>query len=253
MTGNYFPIVKVERECPIHGKYESYELCDKNFETPAVCPKCREEALAESEKKARANNFEDFLKDNLRDLGVGENDLNGNFDNFKTSTPQLGKMKEAAMALLENPKILIVVILGKSGIGKTHLAAACLKTELKYGRSIDELGYTTHTRLIRQFKAAQNFKAKRDVNELHEMCVSIPFWVIDEVGRATAGEFETIEFFDLLSDRINKEKKTLVLSNMTATQFKESFEDHLLSRIAGYGLVVEVNDTEDYRRKIRER
>lgn len=242
-----FPIRRVEDICEEHGVYWANEVLNQDGSVwlRTGCSRCAERKKQMTQQVIK-NSPENEIE-TLRKIGVAEQDLPATFSSFRPHTTQLEQMMQAAYELVNFPSPTIVMMIGRSGIGKTHLAVSCLKNQI---RKNVEVGYIKQTALIRQLKAAQCFKAKKDLIELHEVYSRLPFLVIDEVGRGTRGDYETIEFFDILADRLDNNVKTLLISNMSTTVFKEYFEDNLLSRIAKNGVVIAVNDAEDYRRKV---
>lgn len=115
-----------------------------------------------------------------------------------------------------------IILIGNSGVGKTHLAtsigiAAAKKRVSTYFIKCQDL--------IDQLKKAY-FENKLDLRIKH-FC-KYKLLIIDEIGYLPIGELEAKMFFQLIDKRYEK-KSTIVTSNINLSDWNQIFVDNMLA------------------------
>jgi DNA replication protein DnaC len=139
-----------------------------------------------------------------------------------------------------------LILLGPSGIGKTHIAAAV-------GRSVIELGkrakFFSATTLVQQLQYAKlqlqlpAFLAKLDRFDL---------LIVDDLGYVKKSEAETSVLFELIAHRYER-KSLLITANQPFSQWDTIFSDSMMTvaavdRLVHHALIIDIQ-AESFRKQ----
>lgn len=122
---------------------------------------------------------------------------------------------------------------GKTGTGKTHLAAAILRYQITNGRS------------CRFRRAAQLFQAVRDSYgndslseaEVLSEFVEAPMLILDDLGTGSLSDHERRYTLEVLDTRLNANRPTIITSNLTIEQIRDAMDDRIASRLNTFKLI----------------
>jgi len=192
-------------KCKLHG-IECKELRSEVFGRLFImntCPECENQYL-ENEKKILRKEYEELNIQKMELKGIEPMYYESDFDNFSTETAEMVAAKKAVIELTEN-KTGKIVMIGKNGTGKTHLAIAALK-RFKYSHiySMFEIGA-----IIRASYS------KKDSSELKVLNMFIDFdlLVIDELGRTKGSDSELNWLSYIIDKRHTRNKPIIIISN----------------------------------------
>jgi len=174
------------------------------------------------------------------------------FDNFETPTEELRQAKETVLNLVKGETQQIIMT-GKNGTGKTHLAVAALK---ELGGKIFSM-YEITTRIRATYSVIATEHELTVVNEL----ARLPLLVIDEIGRTKGSDAETNWLSYIIDKRHSRFLPTILISNKHVRKYcpdkakggcKECLEnyisDDIMSRINEGGILLQFSG-EDWRKK----
>lgn len=171
------------------------------------------------------------------------------FSNFKcdavpNGTLIVNQLKGFAGASDQRRAILMI---GRTGVGKTHLAVASIYNHALETRN-RSVRYTTEDSMMKEIKDAIG----RKTGELEAIrrYISYPFLVIDEIGRTEATPYVMSTIQNIIQSRIEYGVKTLMCGNMNIGDVESHIDRQNISRIKGSGNVIVV-DGDDYREKNR--
>lgn len=140
------------------------------------------------------------------------------------------------------------LLLGGAGSGKTVAAAeALLNSRMAWdgGKawcySSSEARFTLATDLARM-----SFFDTESVRRLGRL-ERVPWLVIDDLGGELMTEGWKSNLTEIILQRNSGRRKTLITSNLTPETFKQRYDDRIVSRIRGSGVVL-VSGTTDLRR-----
>ncbi len=153
--------------------------------------------------------------------GVPERVVDATLSNFIADTEA---KTEALRRVCEwNKRDGVFLLLhGTTGTGKGHLAVGCMKihgagTFITHADMLTDLraSYTLHTTktLIEQWQAAEVF-------------------VLDEFGLSPGGKDEDPMLYQVLADRYDKRRPTIITSNLDLPKLRETLGYRLLDRIS---------------------
>lgn len=161
----------------------------------------------------------------MRESGLEEQFDEYTFDKFKTNKPFEELMKERALNYLTSDKWFVVV--GKSGIGKTHICTAILKDFIERNKTVKYVSYIELVRLNKDYMSGYeevHEKAQREFNLIKEADILY----IDDYLKVTSVPLEFI--FEIVNHRyINK--KPILLSSEKTYEEQMKWDSAVTSRI----------------------
>lgn len=132
-----------------------------------------------------------------------------------------------------------LLIIGKTGVGKTHaLYALANKKQLRVDNFVELLiEFRDYIRMGNYYQNIKDYTAR-------------PFSFIDDLGAEKVSDF-VFEFLYLLVNRVYEkgdQAKLAITSNLTIEQMREKYGDRIVSRLIEMCAVVEI-DGDDRRLK----
>ena len=135
-----------------------------------------------------------------------------------------------------------LIFIGKVGTGKTHLALSIIR----------ECGglYRLSSNIVEELRRAKSFTAKESEAEILDNYGSARLLVIDEIGRGVAGAEEQYMLYQIINERYNRRKPTILISNQTKKDFLNYIGIAAADRLTESAQVVEFT-WQSYRAVIR--
>lgn len=135
-----------------------------------------------------------------------------------------------------------LVILGRPGTGKTHLACAYANEILKHGHTAL---FTSVAKIIRKVRSSWG-----KGNEDEVLCVytDVDLLIVDEVGVQAGTENEKQIIFNVLNERYNYVKPTVLISNLRQSEVKAYLGERVWDRLKEGGGNVLILNGESQRR-----
>lgn len=231
--------VRVET-CEVHGDYESRNVIGGIW---SKCPKCAAEFAAERERieqeKAEQQRREAWER-KLNFACIPERFKDRTLATFKAESDGQRAALRFALAYVEQfDKVMATgrsaIFCGKPGTGKTHLSIGIAQEVIKLGK--DAL-FITVQRMMRRIKGAW----AKDSNETESDVISLltlpDLLIVDEVGVQFGTEFEKNIMFDVLNERYENRRPTILLSNLTPEEVKVYLGERVFDRLREDGGVV---------------
>ncbi|MDX7988007.1 AAA family ATPase [Xenorhabdus sp. 12] len=139
-----------------------------------------------------------------------------------------------------------MILCGRQGTGKTHLAAAICR-EIAVGGD-EDVFITTAPRLIRAFRRSWNSEGEMSEFDTLRFYSELDLLVIDEIGVQYGTESERNILFEVLNNRYEDLLPTILISNVPVTELAQFLGDRTLDRLLQGGTVLAF-DWESYRRE----
>lgn len=237
------------RICEKHNieyEIEKVKLFDREYEL-STCPKCAEERINEErieKEKAEAEK----IKEKLSRMNIEPLYYDVTLENFITDTNELEKAKQKVYELIKkkNGKI---VMLGKNGTGKTHLAISALK-------EITGVIYTMYE-ISARIRASYTVNAHETELDIVDGLSNAPLLVIDEIGRTKGSESEANWLSYIIDKRHSRNLPLILISNKHDRKSCKSngcescienyIGDDIMSRLSDGGVMLRFTG-DDYRR-----
>ncbi len=149
-----------------------------------------------------------------------------------------------------------IILTGKNGTGKTMLCCIILKEMIKRnpnenrGYDSDWYLYTEAIKIVRDIK--DTWRKETPEQAAINKYVRPKVLVIDEIGVQYESKTEALFLTEIINDRYNKKKQTILSGNVTVLEMQKILGDRVIDRFKESGKVL-VCDWESYRGKqIRE-
>jgi DNA replication protein DnaC len=129
-----------------------------------------------------------------------------------------------AQVFAQSPEGSWLVLYGKNGCGKTHLAAAVANYRLAQGQPAF---FVVVPDLLDHFRSAYSPESKVAYDELFETVRSTPLLILDDLGSQTSTPWAQEKLYQLVNYRYNARLATVITTSLTS----EQIEPRLKSRM----------------------
>jgi len=242
-----------ERVCDDHGAYTATNFVGDHW---TYCPKCLEKIQAKQEEESLKQAEELALereqlrwKAKINGAAIPERFRDRTLDNYKAKTDGQKKALVFAKEYAENFDEVMktgrsAIFVGKPGTGKTHLAIGIALEIIQQQRSPV---FVTVQRLIRRVKDSWSTQNETE-SEVVDAFASPDLLILDEVGVQFGSEFEKQVLFDVLNERYEKLKPSILLSNIPREQLSDYLGERVTDRLRENGGKMIGFDWDSYRR-----
>lgn len=243
-----------QESCEQHGTFEakSYTILGRPMPW-STCPACAAEEAARQKAADEAKAREARLRAWQRKIGksgIPERFHDRTLDTFVATTDkQRRALAFAQVYATEFDKVLQIgrsaLFVGKPGTGKTHLACGIgLHVMREQNRTVL---FTTVMRAIRRVKDSWSRDSRETESQAIETLVAPDLLILDEVGVQFGSDFERNILFDVLNERYEKRRPTLLLSNLTTSEVAAYLGERIMDRLREDGGALLVFDWESHR------
>ncbi|MDR1241884.1 MAG: ATP-binding protein [Deltaproteobacteria bacterium] len=236
---------EVAGNCEQHGQFtyrELEEVGDVHFQYGQKignerCPKCY---LLRQEKREAEFWKEKFIKYS----GIPKRFIVNSFENYSAAQGTRAFLaKKTAEDYAKNfvqhlPLGRSIVMTGKTGTGKTHLACAIIK-ELMLNQRF-QCKYTKAYHIIREIKDTyrqHDSTSKTEIEIINELLYP-DLLVIDEVGMQFGTDTEKLLLFEVLDGRYENMKPSVIVSNLDIPGITEYLGDRIIDRLCEDGAIL---------------
>lgn len=137
------------------------------------------------------------------------------------------------------------IFIGKPGTGKTHLAVGIgLRVMHRDGRTVL---FSTVMRAIRRVRNTWNRDAEETETKAIEALTQPDLLILDEVGVQYGSDAEKLLIFDILNERYENRRPTLLLSNLELVDVRAYLGERVYDRLREDDGEVIVFDWESHR------
>lgn len=144
----------------------------------------------------------------------------------KRMTQVLKICREFSLKFKENGQNLL--LLGKTGLGKTHLSLAIANEAVASGSSVI---YGSAQNLIN--KAAGEQFSYSGSTEVIDSLLGCDLLIIDDLGTEMSTSFSQSCIYNIINTRILKKLPTVISTNLTLSEIAEKYTPRVSSRIMG--------------------
>lgn len=250
----------------LHKKFEILkqrrkELMEKN-NIPADfdkviyrCSKCNDTGYVEGQ--GRCSCFNQSLIDySYKQSGMNEMIKKQNFETFdlmlfdnkkynkdKTSYENMKNIKNFCEKYVENfdNETTNLCFYGDTGLGKTFMSCCVAKALMDKGKSV------IYIRSAKLFKRLDDERFGRETDGIDDI-YNCDMLIIDDLGTEAENKFVTPSLLEIVNERINKNKKMLISTNLNFSGLEKYYTKRFTSRLLE-SFTVMVFYGEDIRRK----
>jgi len=231
--------VDVSGECAEHGDWK-YKIPSVSAKRGGHCPTCVEdkkqiECAAQAQKQIQegVERKQQIILNRFTKAAIPKRYLNRTFKNYQAITQQqqlaLNVCRHYASHFderLENGGGLILQ--GKPGTGKTHLACAIANQVITNGSSAR---FTTVMQLVRAIRATWKRASEKNEDQVLQAIIDYDLLIIDEIGVQYETESEKLILFDVLNGRYENVKPTILLTNLVGQELSNCIGERNVDRI----------------------
>jgi len=231
------PLLDRTEHCEIHGDYTNRGRRLGKKEIWIGCPTCSDErerakqAEAEAERKRREA---ERRAADAKAAGVPKRFRGCSFENYFAVTAEQTEELTVAMEFAteistgrSNGKGLVLA--GKPGTGKTHIATAIVQHLLDRGF---KARYVSSAGLIDMIRATWGKGAAKTTEQVvDELGERLDLLVVDELGASGGSDNEKDILFRILDKRYAEVMPTVLLTNLGSKEFASFVGDRILDRM----------------------
>ncbi len=241
---------KVTGTCETHGEFNQLriwtEFSGRMAKKFSRCPHC-----ITAELEAAQNSLSAIQTEILTErANIPERFAGCSFDSYQavnaSAQKNLAMLKAYAKAwpqMLDAGTSLIMT--GRPGTGKNHLAVALAKSIIEEHQASVLL--TSVMRIIRAVRSTWDKGSDRTEEDVIALYTGMDMLIIDEVGIQYGSESEMIILFDIMNTRYERMLPTVLISNLALPQISQVIGDRLTDRMVEGGGATLVFDWPSYR------
>lgn len=156
---------------------------------------------------------------------------NFSLSRFKSDIPNYQRMRENLQIIQEfaerfTPRSKSLLLIGGTGLGKTHLSSAVAKTVIEKGYDVL---YTSAVNLISEFEREKFGLGESDTTRYF----MAELLIIDDLGTEIPGNFQDSVLYNVIDTRICKGAPTIINTNLGAKELSERYGERIFSRLLG--------------------
>jgi len=224
--------------CEKHGDVKVMHL-DGSIKPPQ-CPLC----VQEREEKKKREKLEEQRIKKLTAMGIRDKYFNESFTTYEPQNEKAAQYLNDLYELAKNPRDTFVLLYGKSGTGKSHLASAAVV--------LNNAEYTTWEFLDLRIRSTYNsYAAKKTEYQMIMHYCTIPFLVIDEIEKGKNEDAKMRCLSLICRERHERNRPLWLAGNCNYEWVKTMLDSSVIDRLKEKGKSFNF-DWESYRPKLRE-
>ncbi len=206
--------------CKDTGYDESARLC-KCFKKALTIETCKRSGLG---RLVDIQTFDSYSLDYFKD----------NIDVYDKMSEIFKQCKKYAEKFSPESKHLMLV--GDTGLGKTHLSTAIAGRVIERGFDVC---YDTATNIFSSFENERFGKQNSKFAIPTERYFDCDLLIIDDLGTEPVTQFTVSSLYNLINTRSMNEKQVLLNTNLTKDEIKKKYGDRIASRLIGEAIILQ--------------
>lgn len=225
--------------CDKHGEFEQRQRKASigNIVTKTGCPDCLKEKIQDLETKQQQEDIRaksGRIKHLMSNLLLPDRFAGVTLDNYQAVNDEAARCLKLCKAYATKwPERLKqgggLVMCGKPGTGKNHLALAIAKHVINEHQS--PAMFTTALRIARMFKSTWSKNSEMTEQEVIAVYTDPDLLIIDEVGVQFGSDAEKLILFEIINTRYEKMRPTILISNLTKDELSAFIGERVIDRM----------------------
>ena len=240
------PEERVEALCPKHGGYSArvipHPFGGKAF--VSACPKCQEDSRIDAERE-RVEQARKQRESRVRVL-LGRSGIPVRFhgvtvEGYSADLPAQRRVRDACQRYVDGfegarQRGGSIVMCGRPGTGKTH--PACAIAESLISQHLISAEFFTVLSAIRTIKDTYRKDSERSETDAIDALLSPDLLILDEVGVQVGSEHEKMLLFEIINERYQQCRPTILISNLAADALNDYLGERIMDRFRECGGVL---------------
>ena len=199
------------------------------------CPICQATGIAVVNMRTRELTLEGFRASGIGHLIEKQSFENFSLDYYRSSKEDYALMERnlaAAKEFAESvpPTYANLLMVGGTGLGKTHLSTAIARRVIERGY---EVKYESVQNVIAAYEHDRFRSGREGDDEESRVYLDAELLILDDLGTELVNSFSVSALYHLLNTRINREKPTVVSTNLMQEELQAKYSDRIFSRLLG--------------------
>lgn len=246
---DYWPI-EAPAVCETHGDYTAvtHVIVPGTRGITLGCPTCAAEKKAADEAKRiererwqEQESKRQRVEHLLGRCGIPPRFADKSFDNYTPANPAARVALTAARKYAEafdsqSRQGRSLVLAGGPGTGKTHLAAAIGQHVIREFQGAVLFG--TVSQALRRIKDTYRKDSETTESQVIETMTDCDLLILDEIGAQIGSEHEKQLMFEILNERYQGMKSTILISNLNAQELETFLGHRVMDRYRECGVVL---------------
>lgn len=237
----------IDAHCDKHGPYTARVIDMTALALPSVvskCPACSEERKAAeeaAEQQRKVAEREQRVRSIIGRSGIPPRFVERTFVGYRAETvgqrvalATCRKYAETWRAQYERGGSLVLT--GGPGTGKTHLACAIATTIAEQFLAVSSFG--TVTQVLRHIKETYRRDSERSEQDAINDLLAPDLLIVDEVGVQTGSDHEKMLMFEVLNERYQNLRPTILISNLSSADLEAYIGQRVMDRFRECGSIV---------------
>lgn len=215
------------------------------------CPKCSDSGFVDGELCDCIKQV--IAADRYKNGGIGRLLLGMTFDSFDLRYYK-GDDRDAMQQVLSICKKYAetfgtgsksLLLMGGTGLGKTHLSSAIAQTAISRGY---DAFYETAPQMFSNYEAVKYGRADQSVLEPYGSALLL----IDDLGAEATSNLNSATLFEVINRRLLSGKPTVISTNLSPAEIKKRYDERIYSRLMGEFAVLQFKGKDIRMQKIME-
>ena len=247
MIGNSQP--DKNETCETHGEFISKHLFASHWSSCPVCSEERRRVEDAQKIEEERRHKERVMEARIGRSGIPERFKTKELHLFVAENDMQRKALDFANRYADDFKEVLntgrsAIFIGKPGTGKTHLAVGIALNVMRRGAIVY---FSTVMRAIRSIKDTWAKDSEVSESEAIRMFTIPDLLILDEVGIQFGSEFEKNMLFDIMNERYENRRPSILLSNLSIDEIRGYLGDRVFDRMREDGGKFIVFDWESWR------
>lgn len=236
-------VIEIEANCKMHGPYTAKQFIPLAGMRPITshCPDCMREKQAwqDAEDKRRAEQAKaERIAKTFRRAMIPKRFAPHSLATYRATSPGQKHALDVSSRFaerFENGSGASLIFAGKPGTGKTHLACGIARAVIESGHTAM---FGTVLQLVRHVKSTYRHDSERSESEAIDDLLSPDLLIIDEVGAQIGSDHELMILFEIINQRYQECRSTILISNLTSDELSQFLGDRAVDRFRECGAVI---------------
>lgn len=161
-------------------------------------------------------------------------------ETFNATHPSLEKARDHGLKLVNREKKWGMLMIGKPGIGKTHLMIGLMRQAIENDVSVRWLNAL---KFVHEVQASYSDPSLPNRAKLIKRIAGAELLFLDDLGKERSSEDVDTLLYELLEEMMKRERRLIASTNLDVHEFSARYDDATKDRINGICWVTKVQGT----------